>query len=143
MKPPWPILLVISLSFGCRQATPGKEDEAQIRQLESNWSEANATGECVERRILADDFFGTDEHGKRYAKADIIAECQSKGAEMEYEHLDDLRVRFMGNVAIAWGSDHWKRKDGKIGKYVWTDVLVKRSGQWQIVTAHDTIPSAQ
>jgi len=102
------VVLVISLSFGCRQVSPSKGDEAQIRQLESNWSEAHATGECVEQRILADDFLGANENGKRYTKADIIAEYQSKDAEMQYEHLDELRVRFIGDAAVAWGSDHWK-----------------------------------
>ncbi len=117
-----------------------KADEAQIRQIESDWSEAGATGECVEQRILADDFLGTSVTGQRYTKADKIRDCKTKGADMLYDHLDQLRVRFFGDVAVAWGSENWKRKDGKTGKYVWTDVLVKRNGKWQIVAAQDIVP---
>ena len=51
--------------------------------------------------------------------------------------INDVIVRFYGNVAVAQGSETWTRKNGKKGRWVWTDTWLKRNGNWQIIAAED------
>jgi hypothetical protein len=53
--------------------------------------------------------------------------------------LNEAKVRFFADVAVIQGNESWKRKDGQTGRFVWTDVMVKRNGAWQIVAAEDLI----
>ena len=50
-----------------------------------------------------------------------------------------MDVKVLGNVAVVQGSDTDKSSYGgkdTSGKYVWTDVYVKRGGKWQAVRSH-------
>jgi len=39
---------------------------------------------------------------------------------------------------VVNGSESWKLKqDGKSGRYIWTDIFVKRNGRWQVVASQD------
>jgi ketosteroid isomerase-like protein len=55
--------------------------------------------------------------------------------------LGEMKVRVFGNTAIVVGSDTEKStyhgKDSS-GQYSWTDVFVKRNGQWQAVASQST-----
>jgi hypothetical protein len=35
--------------------------------------------------------------------------------------LNDVKVRFYGNAAIAQGSETWEKRSGDRGRFVWTD----------------------
>ena len=90
-------------------------------------------------RIIADDYLGTEPDGKRVHKADLIAELKS-GEALASNRLneDDVTIRFYGDTAIVNGSESWKlKKDGKTGRYIWTDIFVKRNGKWQVVASQD------
>ena len=39
-------------------------------------------------------------------------------------------------AAIAQGSETWRLKSGKDGKFIWTDTWLKRNGSWQIIARH-------
>jgi len=121
---------------------PGSEaDREQILQLERDWTQSWVTMDvAANERILADDFFGTEPDGKRVRKADLIAELKSGEAPLASNHLneDDLTIRFYGDTAVVNGSESWKLKaGGKSGRYIWTDIFVKRSGRWQVVASQD------
>jgi hypothetical protein len=130
------ILFVTTLL--CHAADRHSRDRAYIEQAESDWAEMTVTNDAaVLERILADDFVGVaTEGGKHYTKADAIAETKTP-SEYVSNHLSDVKIRFYGNTAVAQGSEYWKKKDGKSGKFVWTDTWVKRDGKWQIVAAQD------
>ena len=54
--------------------------------------------------------------------------------------LNDVKVRFYGNTAVAQGDESYiRRKDNARGRYVWTDTWVKRNGRWQVVAAQDAM----
>jgi len=63
------------------------------------------------------------------------------------DHVDDVHVRFFGSTAIAQGSESWVRKDKTAhvtrGRFVWSDVWLRRHGQWQIVQAQDEAIAAR
>jgi hypothetical protein len=93
---------------------------------------------AANKRIVADDFYGTEPDGRRIRKADILNELMSE-QPLASNHLneDDLKIRFYGQTAIVNGSESWKQKNGKSGRWIWTDVFVKRDGKWQVVSSQD------
>ena len=52
-------------------------------------------------QILADDFLGLDPKGRLYDKAKMIADTRNAPKYFASNHLNDVRVRFYGDTAIA------------------------------------------
>ena len=133
------VLLCTCLSFG--QADDRAADRAYIQKAESDWAETVATHDCsVLDRILAEDFVGVDVDGSHYTKKGSLRACKTEPSKFAFNHLKDVQIRFYGNTAIAQGSETWRLKSGKDGKFIWTDTWLKRNGSWQIVAAEDLTP---
>ncbi len=142
------LLLVSSVSAQTRRrATPAqKSAEQYIRESESQWAEAVASGDVsVVQRILADDFIGVDAAagtgGSLYDKATAISWIRTGYADFISNHLDQVKIRFFGNMAVAQGSESFERRAGepRRGRFVWTDTWLRRNGRWQIVASEDCI----
>jgi ketosteroid isomerase-like protein len=134
------LLLVTSLAH-VQTGDDHASDRAYIRQAESDWAESVVTNNVsVLERILADDFLGVDIDGSHYSKTDAIKDFRTKPSEFVSNHLNEVEIRFYGDVAVAQGNESWKKKDGTLGKFVWTDTWVRRNGKWQIVAAEDLVP---
>jgi len=133
--------LVLSLTLGTlRAADTHSADREQIIQLERDWTQAFVTNDVAANdRIVADDYLGTEPSGRRITKADLSADLKSGVVPLASNHLneDDVTIRFYGETAVVNGSESWKQKDGKSGRYIWTDVFVKRNGRWQVVASQD------
>ena len=111
-----------------------------ICNAERAWAESVVTGDpATPRRILAEDFIGVHPDGRVYCKAEMVAGTKKAPEVYASNDLNDVTVRFYGNVAIAQGSETWRKKKGETGRFVWTDTWVKRDGRWQIVAAQDVI----
>jgi ketosteroid isomerase-like protein len=130
------------LSCGCA-ASPIARDAADatarayIVDCSRDWAASVVSGDRSKRRTyFADDFVGTDTRGRRYDKATVTRET-GPAKSIVSNRLDDVDVRFFGDTAVAHGSESWQRKDGSEGRYVWTDVWVRRNGEWKIVAAQD------
>jgi ketosteroid isomerase-like protein len=136
------MIMALLATFGVAQVTAKATaaDREQILQVERDWTQSFVTMDvAANQRIVAEDFLGTEPDGKRIKKADLIAE-EKTGEALISNHLneDDVTIRFYGQTAIVNGSESWKRKsDGKTGRWIWTDVFVKRAGKWQVVASHD------
>jgi ketosteroid isomerase-like protein len=133
---------LVFLSCGCTGA-PGARGaadataQAYIVDCSHDWAASVVTGDRSKRRVyFADDFVGTDTKGRHYDKATVTRET-GPARNIVSNRLDDVKVRFFGDTAIAHGSESWQRKDGSKGRYVWTDVWALRNGEWQIVAAQD------
>jgi ketosteroid isomerase-like protein len=139
------ISIAIATSSSAKCTGEGHHDAAALRticDLEAAWGQSFVNADAtVAKRMLADDFVGVDTKGRLYHKADEIADI-SKPAHFASDVLNDVTVRFYGDTAIAQGSDSWTGKKGEKGRFVWTDVWLKRGGVWQIVAAEDLIPPA-
>ena len=132
--------LLCAAITGCKSSYDRKEAELYIRDCEKEWAESVANGDAtVIQRILADDFVGVDPKGQLYDKAKMVSETADAPKYFVSNHLDDVKIRFYGNTAIAQGSESWERKGGERGRFVWTDTWLRRNGQWQIVAAEDLI----
>jgi len=83
------------------------------------WAESVATGDPrVVQRIIAEDFVGVDPKGKLYRKAEMVADTAKAKNYFSSNTINDVIVRFYGNVAVAQGSETWTRKNGKKGRWV-------------------------
>jgi len=135
------LVLLLIVRGALAQSTGTVADRAYIEKAESDWAETVATHDCsVLERILADDLVGVDVNGSTYTKAANVNTCKTQTSSFASNHLDEVKIRFYGDTAIAQGSESWKLKNGKSGKFVWTDTWLKRNGKWQIVAAEDLIP---
>jgi hypothetical protein len=124
--------------------------EADIIKLENDWAAAAQRREVdTLRRILADDLIMTLVDGSVGDKAGEIKNAESGAVTVEAWELADLKVTVLGaDSAFITGRGvlkNAKYKDpvtGKVsdisGQYRFTDVYLRRNGQWQAVASHTT-----
>ena len=141
------LALITLLWIGVMYAAPAQlpsttESERYIKESERQWAESVANGDAtVAERILADDFLGVDPDGSLYEKSKMVADTREAPKRFVSNHLNDVKVRFYGETAIAQGNESWVRRSGSPlrGRFVWTDTWIWRNGKWQIVAAEDLI----
>ena len=133
-------VLGMLLLCDCSVEKDPKGTERYILESERQWAESVATGDTSAiQRILADDFIGVDPKGGLYNKQQMIDETRNAPKYFVSNRLNDVKVRFYGNTAIAQGSETWEKRSGERGRFVWTDTWLRRDGRWQIVAAEDLI----
>jgi ketosteroid isomerase-like protein len=134
-----PIVAVLCLCH-CSGQKEQNETERYILESERQWAESVATGDTSAiDRILADDFIGVDPEGHLYNKQRMIDETRNAPKYFVSNRLNDVKVRFYGNTAVAQGSETWEKRSGERGRFIWTDTWLQRNGRWQIVAAEDLI----
>ena len=124
--------------------------EAEIVKLENEWAAA-AQQKDVDtlRRILADDLVVTLIDGSVGTKAGELSNAESGAVTMESWELADTKVTVLsadsafitGRGIIKKGKykDPVSHKVADIsGQYRFTDVYVRRNGQWQAVASQTT-----
>jgi len=117
----------------------GKAAEAELKQIENNWTDAQKTRNAEKLRdILADDWVGLGWDGEMSDKAKALEDLKSPANSLDSIQMGAMKVRIFGNTAVVTGSDIEKSKEhGKdsSGKYIWTDVFVKQQGKWKAVAS--------
>jgi len=138
--------ICLVINFNNAQAQSDKIDYDKARQYitesEKQWAESVASGDStVIERILADDFIGVDTKGNQYNKAYEVHGTTEGPKYFKSNHLNDVKIRFYGNMAVAQGDETWVRHSGQMhtGRFVWTDTWLYRNDKWQIVAAEDLI----
>ena len=133
-------ILGMSCLCHCSAHKDQKETQRYILDSERQWAESVATGDTSAiERILADDFIGVDPKGHLYTKQQMMDETRTAPKYFVSNRLNDVKVRFYGNTAIAQGSETWEKRSGERGRFVWTDTWQRRNCRWQIVAAEDLI----
>ena len=85
-----------------------------ICDSERGWAESVASGDpTTVKRILADDFIGVDPDGKHYRKAEMVADTAKGLQYFASNKINDIIVRFYGNMAIAQGSETGPERTAK------------------------------
>jgi hypothetical protein len=140
------ICLCFFVIFSSVHAQPANIDYNKIREYitesEKQWAEATASGDTTAiLRILADDFIGVDPKGVQYHKRQEVYNTSVSPRLFKSNHLNKVKIRFYGSMAVAQGDETWVRLSGDpiTGRFVWTDTWLLRNGQWQIVAAEDLI----
>jgi ketosteroid isomerase-like protein len=136
------LIVVIVVATGCDERQ--ERDRRYIEDSERQWAESVATNDSsVLERILDDDFVWIYPDGSKMNKAQAIADARRGPGFFVSNHLDEVSIRFYGRTAVAQGSESWVQRDAsgeKKGRFVWTDVWVKRDDRWRIVASQDMIP---
>jgi uncharacterized protein (TIGR02246 family) len=118
-------------------------DEQAIRKIEQDWIAAIAKRDAAYMaQIEADDYMLTGPDGKLLNKQEDIKNVTTGDTVFDDVRIDDVKIRFYGDTAIANGlgtiKAHMKQEDLS-GQYSWTDVFVKQNGQWKAVAAQVTM----
>ena len=90
-------------------------------------------------RYLADTFTFTGPDGMVEDKARTIADLKSGDLKFTSSKLDDMKVQSYGSTAVVtYGSTDQGSYKGKdiSGRFRWTDVFMKRNGQWKLISGH-------
>ena len=142
------VVIVVGCSFANGQTSTanstkkGDPDEEAIKQLERDWDIADTKGDTAALdRILASDYVQINLNGASETKAQRLNSLKSKERTFESKTINEMRIQLLGNVAVVYGLSTVKSTlQGKdtSGQYRWTDVLVKRNGQWQALTTQST-----
>jgi ketosteroid isomerase-like protein len=147
------LLLTMALCAGVTVAqTKGKGDSKmkaerqaemdELKQIEKDWTDAQKAKDSDKlAEILDDRWIGIGVDGKSTTKAEAVSHLKMPGYSMESIDFGPMRVRIFGNMAVVTGTDTEKSSEaGKdtSGKYVWTDVFVKRDAKWKAVSSQDT-----
>jgi ketosteroid isomerase-like protein len=112
-------------------------DQQQILQLFDDGDRALVSADAAElERIFADDYIQYDESGQASTKQEVIKRLASRAVRFISMVSTERRIRLFEGFAIVHGSEQDEvEQDGQRVevKYVYTDVVVKRAGRWQIV----------
>jgi ketosteroid isomerase-like protein len=123
-----------------------ESDEHQILKLFEDGDRALLAADVAAlSRIFADDYAQYDESGKRFTKQDVINNLKS-GAVLYVSMVSSGRsIRLLtGDVAVVHGSEEDVVEQGGASfpvRYIYTDVVVKRNGKWQIVASQLAKPA--
>ncbi|GAC1433456.1 MAG: hypothetical protein NVSMB62_29720 [Acidobacteriaceae bacterium] len=133
---------VSALAFGQPKTSSGKQDgvERNILRIEQEMLDATLKGDAsASERYLAANFIFTGPDGMVEDRTQAIADLKSGDLKLQGATLDDAKVRVLGDTAVVTYASQdkgtYKGKDIS-GNTRWTDVFVKRNGQWQLVATH-------
>ena len=139
------IAMMIAVLIGVMQVFPQAQSAAQqeLIKLENAWSEAVVKQDAAAlERLYASEYLSTDPEGATFNKTQDIANVKTGAFKMTAYKLEDLKVNIYGETAVVTGRNTIKATyQGKdvSGAYRFTDVFVKRSGQWQCVATQGSL----
>jgi ketosteroid isomerase-like protein len=116
--------------------------EDTLMKLEHDSMEATKRNDIsFFEKLEAPDYLFVDPSGMVHTREEDLAIAKSGDLKFESMTAEDMKVRVYGDVAVVTGittvKGAYKTQDIS-GKYRWTDVFVKRNGEWQIVNAQLT-----
>jgi ketosteroid isomerase-like protein len=142
-------IAVCASAFGVPQDPSSKQGsvDQKILSIEQEMLDALLKGDAsASERYLADNYVFTGPDGMVQNKTQAIADMKSGDLKLQGATLDEAKVRVYGDTAVVtYGSKDKGTYKGKdiSGNTRWTDVLVKRSGRWQVVASHGSRVAAQ
>jgi ketosteroid isomerase-like protein len=144
MKGLFGLAMILALAVPAAFAQKPTAAEQELFTLERNWSQAAVTRDAVALpSFYADEYIFTNSDGEVSTRTEEIANITTGMFKLRSFRYDDMKVRFYGNVAIVTGKNtiagFWDdvKKDVS-GPYRFTDVFVKRNGQWRCVVSQSS-----
>jgi len=84
---------------------------------------------------LAEDFLNSNPDGSLVDRAQFLVQI-ARPAAISNLQAHDVRIRTLGETAIVHGRTTYEKPDGQAGAGRYTDVWMRRRGQWVCVAAH-------
>lgn len=124
------------------------DDEQLISQLFEDGDRALMSADVSElQRIYADDYVQHDESGAASTRQDLIDRLASGAIRFLSMKSTGREIRLLGpDFALVHGSeDDVIEQDGEQFpiRYVYSDVVMKREGRWQIVASQLAKPATR
>jgi ketosteroid isomerase-like protein len=120
-------------------------DEQQILKLFRDGDRALMAADLAElSRIFADDYVQYDESGRAFTKQEVIDHLKTGSIRYTSIVSTGRQVRLWGEFAIVHGSEQdevERAAERSPVRYVYTDVVAKRNGRWQIVASQLAKPA--
>ncbi|HKV74717.1 MAG TPA: nuclear transport factor 2 family protein [Gemmatimonadales bacterium] len=115
--------------------------EEQIRRLNQQYIDASLAGD-VEwyRRMLAGEFVCIDSDGSVLDKTAFLRQT-AQGSDLAEYRLDEVEIRFYGDLAWVRATGLWTSKAGVPGISRYIDIYVLKGGEWQVISAQITRPA--
>jgi len=141
------MLAAVAAGFFTLQAAEYKniytqKDEADILQVEEQWSRAIQTGDTATlEKLLASEYVFVDANGATLTKAQEIARYQSGEVRFSSFATSDRNVTVFVGGAVVTGRAAVKGKQKKediSGDYRFVDVIERRKGAWQPIFSQIT-----
>ena len=150
------LLYVFLLLIGCsisqaqspdKKQASRKSADAEVLKAVDKFYDAFLAGDVeTVKRMTAEDYLQTDVIGKVQDKSAWLAEYympiveRMKAGQFKWDVFErkDIQVRRYGNVAVLIGRSTFKGSDdAKAGELRFTQVWVKRDGDWQRAVFHN------
>jgi ketosteroid isomerase-like protein len=121
-----------------KTAEPRDSSEQAVLQAIQTWLDADERQDrATLNKIIGDDFVGTGPRGRMVNKRDIIPEEGTTGGHGLSISAQDIKVRVLGDTAIAVGRGLPKTQEREPRPELrFTVVFAKRADRWQMVAAH-------
>jgi len=112
------------------------EDRRIIEDLNQQYLRAGEDGGVAwYEQNLADDFLCSTGDGAISDRAAFLKRIAGGGGGNHYE-AEDVRVRFVGELALVHAGFRCLKPNGKPGTGRYTDIYTQRGGRWLCVSAH-------
>ena len=137
-------MIAVGLIAVCFAST-GRSQEAakkELTDLEYKMNEATVKKDRdFLERAYADDYYCVHSNGSAMDKATELAKTMAASSAWTDFALDDVAIRIYGDVAILTARLTLKgaAEGFKAGARRFTDIFVRREGQWQLVGCHSTL----
>ena len=140
------VLIFSTLGFGQAANRQSRESRTEflLMQIERDIGDANVRRDKrFFERIEADEFIFTDASGGLTTKAEDVASLDKPAGETKLASYvpDDMKVHIYGGTAVVTGritSTYKSPKGEAVIRSRFTDVFVKRKGQWRLVAGHSS-----
>lgn len=115
--------------------------EARLRMLNEQYVRASLAGDVEWYRThLADEFVCIESDGSVLDK-NAFLQMTAKGSDLAEYRLDEVDIRFYGDVALVRATGSWTAKNGTPGMSRYIDVYVRTGDDWKAVSAQITRPA--
>ena len=115
--------------------------DAEIRALNEQYIRASLAADVEWYRThLADDFVCIESDGSVLDKAAFLR-MTAKGSDVTTYRLEEVHLRFFGEVALVRATGAWVAHDGTPGISRYTDIYALIDGAWKAVSAQITRPA--
>ena len=86
---------------------------------------------------LAPDFLNTNPDGSLVDRAAFLKQI-APPCPVAHLAIEDVRIRFFGDVAVIHARTTYKKGDGQPGSGRYTDIWARADGRWRCIAAHVT-----